>query len=337
MNPELIGMGVELLGGAWSSNAQQQKANSVAERLKELRTRDQAESLALRDQDQAEAAALARADEARMAEAHRAGIGYDLARLRSEASAAGFNPLTVLQATGAANYAVTPVPTLTTPFVSRPFTSRVDAVKEAQLAKISSAGYMGDAVSRMGSSYIGISQATARLAADKELADAMRQPVRTGDFPRGATQIDARPTSGFGLPGFAGPALGGAPIRTTVLADDGLPTANPESPMDIMADIYATGRGGDATTIPSELWWRNKDDLYNASPIFWDEAFQAAQKTVFDATWAMNRNLNPANKVSDLSQFLFRETAGALAANRARTPSRPIDPGLGGASPIFRQ
>lgn len=190
MNPAILGLGASVVGDILGGNSRAERANSVARRLKELRERDQAEALR-----------LAREDEARMAENHAKAVGYDLARLREEATAAGFNPLTVLQMTGAANYANTAPPVVTSPFISR-----VDAVMPAQMAKIDNAGYFGDAISRAGSGFIGISQESARLAADREIAAAMREPVRVGGgFPETARQVDARPAAALpGLPGWAG-------------------------------------------------------------------------------------------------------------------------------------
>lgn len=185
----LVGMGVSVVGDIVGGRDRQKKTNKVAKRLKELRDRDQAEALR-----------LAREDEARLVAQHEKSGGYNLAKLRDEATAAGFNPLTVLQATGAAGYANT-APGI----ISSPFISRVDSVKEAQLAKIDAAGYVGDAISRAGSAYIGISESAADRAAQRDLANAIRSPVQTeGAFPQGATQIDARPSAPLpGVPGAA--------------------------------------------------------------------------------------------------------------------------------------
>lgn len=52
----------------------------------------------------------ARRDERRMRAAEKRSYGYKLGKLRAEAERYGFNPLTVLQETGAANYARRPLP-----------------------------------------------------------------------------------------------------------------------------------------------------------------------------------------------------------------------------------
>lgn len=103
--------------------------------------------------DQARAKALAREDEARLQKAHKEGIGYDLEKLRDEAVEAGFNPLSVLQTTGAANYATTPVPVLTTPFVPMG-----DYRQATTQGRVETAGYVGDAIYGAGNDVIGMGE-----------------------------------------------------------------------------------------------------------------------------------------------------------------------------------
>jgi len=254
MNPELVGMGVGIVGDLIGGNARKKAAEKQQRRMRQFRDRDQNELIRLRDADQAEALALARDDEARMASAHKAGTGYDLVKLRNEAIAAGFNPLTVLENTGAANYANTPGPVVSSPFVARPFTSRVAAVQGTGQAIVETAGYFGDAMSAGASAYVGIAQNAAQIAANKELAAAIRSPQsgQTGEIGlsspfggRGVATSDARPQGTVaGAPGLArGPDVY-YPQPMGGFASDGLWRADPDAPAELEADLWGAARGG---------------------------------------------------------------------------------------------
>nr|QJB21355.1 MAG: hypothetical protein [Microvirus sp.] len=170
------------------------------------RDRDQMVADALAEADQARAIEYARSDEARMVAAHKEAVGYDLGKLVADAKAAGFNPLTVLGATGGANYAREAAPVVTTPFIAkeligstvvgsqaigsrvaersfapRPLIDRAGIfagasgnVAAAQSDKVQSAGYIGDTIGALGSAYASYTTEQARLASEADLAEAIR-------------------------------------------------------------------------------------------------------------------------------------------------------------------
>ena len=216
--------------------------------LDAARDRDQAVLDQIRGADQARAIEYARSDEARALAAHREAVGYDFGRLVADAQAAGLNPLTVLSATGGANHARTAAPIIETPFigrdmigsevarsevarssvvgsqfVSRPSIDRASvylggsgAVEAARSSKVASSGYVGDVVAGMGDLYIGYSQEQARLAADRDLAEAIRtggskgravgRSPRSGGF-QTARVVDGRPVGNVPPTGYIGAVL----------------------------------------------------------------------------------------------------------------------------------
>lgn len=203
--------------------------NKAAKKLKKsldttmLRARreveqDQARALEYRALDQSEAAALARADEGRLRDA----TGFDFAKLRDDAMSAGFNPLTVLAATGGSGYdgrgAV-----LTTPFVSRPFLEYNDVTQEhARVVAgigstlVDTAGYFGDAIADGSSAYFNQKNTEQGFALEQRRLEGMEMEtllryspmMRSGGISGGSsspfgagpvTALDARPD--FRLPG----------------------------------------------------------------------------------------------------------------------------------------
>lgn len=78
---------------------------------------------------------------------------YDFQRLRDDAIKAGFNPLTVLQATGGAGY---DVGTLSSPFgnVGDMMVRRAELVGQMSGAVIDNAGYFGDAIASGTKAYV---------------------------------------------------------------------------------------------------------------------------------------------------------------------------------------
>lgn len=223
------------------------------------RDRDQMAADALAQADQLRAIEYARSDEARMVAAHREAVGYDLGRLVADAQAAGFNPLTVLGATGGAAYAREAAPVVTTPFVAkqligstvvgsnrvgstvagstaigsrvaeRQFAPRpmIDtagifggasgAVAGARADRVQSAGYIGDTISGLGAAYTGYSAEQARLASDRDLAEAIRNGGSAGRAVGGSARqagaimeartVDARPVGNTPSAGMIGPRL----------------------------------------------------------------------------------------------------------------------------------
>lgn len=176
------------------------------------RDRDQMAADALAEADQRRAIEYAQSDEARMVAAHKEAVGYDLGRLVSDAQAAGFNPLTVLGATGGAAYAREAAPVVSTPFLAkqligstvvgsqaigsqvaerqfapRPLidTSGIFAgasgnVGAARADRVQAAGYIGDTIGGLGAAYASYTTEQARLASEADLADAIRNGGSTG-------------------------------------------------------------------------------------------------------------------------------------------------------------
>ncbi len=156
-------------------------------------------------QDQFRAIEYRAGDETRLREA----TGYDLVKLRDDATKAGFNPLTVLNATGGAGYdgrgAV-----LTTPFVARAgdYWNKVNSRLGAGAAVVETAGYLGDAISAGSSSYFSQLNMDAANMLDRERTAALSGQSTGGGggkvvstpFAPTTRKVDARPASGSGTP-----------------------------------------------------------------------------------------------------------------------------------------
>lgn len=147
MNPMLVGMAVDAVGKLVGGGQKQKYA-------KRYRAEAQAaadEAVRAVQLEKQEVKDLRAEDEARL----KAATGYDLVKLRQDAIKAGFNPLTVLSATGGAGYdgrgAV-----LTTPFVSSEgaYARRLEANMGTGQAVIDGAGYVGDAIAGLGQSLV---------------------------------------------------------------------------------------------------------------------------------------------------------------------------------------
>ena len=108
-------------------------------------------------------------------------------------------------------------------FVSRPSVDRASvylggsgAVEAARSSKVASSGYVGDVVAGLGDLYVGYSQEQARLAADRDLAEAIRtggskgravgSSARSGGF-QTARVVDGRPVGNVPPTGYIGAVL----------------------------------------------------------------------------------------------------------------------------------
>lgn len=186
MNPAILA-GLVQGGGSLLGGLGRRKASKAAEKVAEGTALDAVNTAAndenmrqkLVGQDRKDLAALIKRDEARL----RANSGYDLVKLRDQAVKAGFNPLTVLNATGGAGYDSRGA-VLTTPFLARSerfegladdFWRRADLITQAYGASVSTAGYFGDAISAGGSAYFGQRQQEAQNALERERIDILRQ------------------------------------------------------------------------------------------------------------------------------------------------------------------
>lgn len=162
MNPIFAGMAVQAVGGVMGGKSRtklakryRREAQAAAENYKGALVADQDRLAAMNIADQERAIAYRADDEARL----KAATGYDLAKLRDDAVKAGFNPLTVLNATGAAGYEGRGA-VLTTPFIGREFIGSADgdrAYFDANMGSqsaVNTAGYVGDAVAGLGSGIV---------------------------------------------------------------------------------------------------------------------------------------------------------------------------------------
>lgn len=216
MNP-FVAMGVQAVGSflggkkrAGAAREQQRMVIGMADDAVKAAVLDLQDNRVQATADQARAAAMRADDEARLA----AATGYDFKKLRDDAIAAGFNPLTALQATGGAGYdgrgAV-----LTTPFIATPesnireaFYNRTAAVAGTGQAIVDNAGYFGDALSGLGSNLIGLSADQAQQMHELRMQEA---------YLRGATT--ARTATGDRTSSGRGSVMGSdmvslSPIRT---------------------------------------------------------------------------------------------------------------------------
>lgn len=256
MNPMVIAQGASFVGDLIGGKKREKAQKKLEGKAQKYAERDYNQAMRNRDADQAEALGLMQGDEARARESHRAGIGYDLQRLRDEAKAAGFNPLTVLQNTGAANYAITPEPVLTSPFIGRPaHRDRLGALLGTSGGAVENAGYVGDAVSRGAQMFIGVGQEAARVAMDKYAIDSENQ---NRALDRGLqSRIYASPRQSMNSGGTS------EQLWTTVRDEHGRLVRIPN--MDVAADMETTVmtgiNEGTLGNIAGEYLLRNTDPI----------------------------------------------------------------------------
>lgn len=154
-----VAAGGQLAGGLLGGKARSDAAKKALQQTRIVTD----EAVRGVEQDNVQLAALRADDEARL----KAATGYDLKKLRDQAIGAGFNPLTVLQATGGVGYdgrgAV-----LQTPFESRAdaFMQRAQLVSAAAQGVASTAGYVGDALASAASAFVGQVNSDRQLTAD---------------------------------------------------------------------------------------------------------------------------------------------------------------------------
>lgn len=170
MNAAIAGMAIQALGGLFGGMSRNNAARKLTNRVVgeatqriQLASQDHDINAAAAAADQARAIDYRASDEARM----KAATGYDFQKLRADAEAAGFNPLTVLQATGGMGYdgrgAI-----LTTPFIATPQRRLADYDNTAELlagvgqTQVQTAGYFGDALAGVGAGITGLSEAQAQ-------------------------------------------------------------------------------------------------------------------------------------------------------------------------------
>jgi len=145
-------------------------------------------------EDQGRAIDYRNSDQARIDsdfEKYGSGNDLDLKRLRDESIAAGFNPLTVLGATGGAGFTTGSPTVLTTPFIplADAFRDRANLVAGTANASIETAGYIGDALGDAGRAFMD------QRNADR---DYQQQVIRTEAIQRESMGING--VSPFGAP-----------------------------------------------------------------------------------------------------------------------------------------
>jgi hypothetical protein len=193
--PALIAGMAQGVGGLLGGRSRK-KAAKRAEKI----ARQQGEEVAAANRaDQERAIQYRDADQAAL---RAEGVGYDFARLRADAQAAGFNPLTILGATGGAGYDRAST-VLSTPFIgtAEAMMARADLITGGATNRISTSGYVGDSVMSAASGYFQQKNADdlmkldyARLAQERALA---------GRSPFGAAGVGYN--AGYGT----GPTTGG--------------------------------------------------------------------------------------------------------------------------------
>jgi len=169
MSLALIGAGISALGGIFGGRSRKKAAKKAAAQAQQMQNQVNAAAdaaVAQTSADQFAALELRAQDEARL----KAATGYDMIKLRDDATAAGFNPLTVLQATGGAGYdgrgAV-----MVSPFIGRSdsmmakaslMSAGMGVQAQAQGGVVQASGYFGDALSGLGNSLFDIGAAGAQ-------------------------------------------------------------------------------------------------------------------------------------------------------------------------------
>lgn len=191
MSLALIGAGANLLGGLIGGGRRDKRA---MRQLGEIQ--DAADDVVrAAEADQVRAVEYARQDEARL----KAATGYDFVKLRDDAQKAGFNPLTVLGATGGAGYDGRGAVVMS-PFISMADAARVrvDARLGAMGTVVETAGYAGDAIANAGAAFVSTALSQAQMLADKEIAAALRAPekaVTVTPFGASVTKVNANGSS----------------------------------------------------------------------------------------------------------------------------------------------
>lgn len=236
MNMALIAGGSQLLGGLLGGGRRDKRAMRQLAEIQ--RAADDAVEHYRADQDRVKA--LRAEDEARLA----AATGYDLEKLRDDARAAGFNPLTVLGATGGAGYdgrgAV-----LQTPFISMgdAMRIRVDARLGAAPLAVENAGYVGDAIAGAGAAFTSAALSQAQMLADKEIQMAMASMAKNASEPA-RSEARASVASPFDVATF--------PVGDTLdygaLAADGGPLVTQDG-----KQVYVRLAEGRGTWVSSDL------------------------------------------------------------------------------------
>lgn len=219
--PALIGAGIQAIGGIFGGRARKKAAKREAARLEALQREVSSTAdagIRTLDQDQARAISYRADDEQRLREA----TGFDFVKLVGDAEKAGFNPLTVLNATGGAGYdgrgAV-----MTTPFIGKAdgffqkaglLSGGMGAIGNAGQAVVQSSGYFGDAISGLGGSIFQLGRDQTQRRHEGMMQEAF---LRGGTSATGAA---GGKVSG-GRAGGSAPMVGASRVTASPLANTG--------------------------------------------------------------------------------------------------------------------
>lgn len=324
MNPALAAglfqAGGSLLGGLSRNKAAKKLKKSIDTTMKRARVEieaDQNRALEYRGYDQADVAALTRADEARLRDA----TGYDFAKLREDAVSAGFNPLTVLQATGGAGYDGRSA-VLSTPFIDRPFMGFSDVTtRQAELqagvggSLVDTAGYFGDSLAAGAAAFFDQRNAEIGFELDRVrnsiyASDVARQPMGS-PFGSPVVTRDAAPKAAPGLE-FLGP---GNPFEEIHVYD---PQRFPFMMNKSWADRNGFKEGDQLAPGDFEIYMGESGQAASAatSPGMYDQLLKSPLESGPLNTspgWS-----SPTGAVSGLTDWFFRRFTGESVADRFR-------------------
>lgn len=150
MDPATLAVGAQFLGGIFGGSKRKKAAAETQRMVIDMAD----DAVRATEQDRIRAIQYREMDEERLKKA----TGLRLSRMVREAQAAGFNPLTVLQATGGVGYDRRGE-ILQTPFVSigDAMFNRASLAAGTGQAMVETAGYFGDALGGLGDSLLGLS------------------------------------------------------------------------------------------------------------------------------------------------------------------------------------
>ncbi|QXP08685.1 MAG: hypothetical protein [Arizlama microvirus] len=240
---QALGLAASFAGGLFGGKKRKKSADKMYHETAKYSDQGIAELA----NDQARALALREGDEARL----RAGTGIDLAKLKSDARASGFNPLTVLAATGGVGYEGRGA-VLTSPFIGRAdgYFQKASLMSGAGQAVVDNAGYFGDALAGLGGGLFDMGSQAAQRTHERAMQEAMIRGATSSPGAIAGTGVSGG-RRGSVPPLVGGKTLTGSPVaaRTVLSYSDltGLP------------DKYI-GPGEDRETVknPSqnETWWK---------------------------------------------------------------------------------
>lgn len=316
MNAALLGMGLQAAGGLFAGRSRK-KAAQEQQRMVIGMADDAVKARVL---DQQDAIRLAREDEARL----KGMQGVDLELLRRDARKAGFNPLTVLGATGGAGYGRSEA-FISTPFLgaAEAFYNRTQAVAGTGQPLIDNAGYFGDAVAGFGSNLIGLSEQAAQRRHEMALLQAeiygkTMARTATGGYTGGGGRGSSTPFMGADKVSLS-PIRGVAPLGYDLERNKQDPDYRTAFNFPEFKRGQASDRPEKINPVQNEVWYKNIN-FGGEELIGWnDEAGDNELAAGFwIATWPLQWAGAKALKMHDAEQM--RRAARASVPNKVRNP-----------------